>query len=98
MSLVEEMRLVARVHGYALAVHGTQKRDLDVIAVPWQEEVSNAEQLVDAIEKELNLIAIRRSVRKPRGRLGYILCGRKWRKGADHQPIDLSVVNQWESA
>ncbi len=29
---------------------------------------------------------------KPHGRLGYILVGRKWREGDDHQPIDLSVM------
>lgn len=34
------MREVARSHGYALAVHGSEMRDFDVIAVPWVERVS----------------------------------------------------------
>ena len=42
MRLVE----VARECGYALALHGTMARDLDVVAVPWTEEAVDAEDLV----------------------------------------------------
>ena len=40
---------VARKLGYALAVHGTLGRDLDVIAVPWTDEADNAENLILAL-------------------------------------------------
>jgi hypothetical protein len=40
---------VARQHGYALSVHGSMHTDLDLIAVPWIEEASEAEELVEAI-------------------------------------------------
>ena len=42
-------RAAAREHGYALAVHGSQMRDLDLIAVPWVGEASEAEVLAEAI-------------------------------------------------
>jgi hypothetical protein len=40
------MRNVAREHGYALAVHGSLARDIDLIAVPWRESVADAEVLM----------------------------------------------------
>lgn len=91
-ALLADFRAVARTHGYALALHGSQKRDLDLVAVPWVEEVSSPDVLVNALEADLGLVAIRRGGEKPHGRVGYILCGRRWRQGEDHQPIDLSVV------
>lgn len=44
-----EIRQVARQHGYALCLHGSLRRDLDVVAVPWVEEASDEETLVKAI-------------------------------------------------
>lgn len=39
---------IAKRHGYALAVHGSVSRDLDLIAVPWVEEASDALTLIRA--------------------------------------------------
>jgi len=36
--LLPDLRECARDLGYCLAVHGSQSRDLDLIAVPWVEE------------------------------------------------------------
>jgi len=33
--MIGALRWVARKHGYALAVHGTLARDIDLVAVPW---------------------------------------------------------------
>lgn len=44
-----EIRETARQHGYALALHGSLRSDLDVIAVPWTEDASDEETLVKAI-------------------------------------------------
>lgn len=44
-----QARAAAHEHGYALAVHGSEMRDLDLIAVPWVEECSGAEMLIEAI-------------------------------------------------
>ncbi len=43
------MAEAAQAKGYALALHGSMQRDLDVVAVPWTEEAAPAEELVDAI-------------------------------------------------
>jgi len=37
--------------GYALALHGSIQRDLDVIAVPWTDDAEPREVLVEAIKK-----------------------------------------------
>jgi hypothetical protein len=37
----------AKRHGYALGVHGTLGRDLDLIAAPWIESASDPEALID---------------------------------------------------
>lgn len=38
---IEPMRNIAREHGYTLAVHGSLKRDIDMVAVPWIEQASD---------------------------------------------------------
>jgi hypothetical protein len=45
MELLPKLREIAKSNGYALALHGSVKRDMDVIAVPWIEDVSNPYEL-----------------------------------------------------
>ncbi len=40
---------VARTHGYAIGVHGSMGRDLDLIAVPWVENPSLPIELIKGI-------------------------------------------------
>lgn len=47
--LIEPLRARARELGYALAVHGTLKRDIDLIACPWIEEAGTADALAQAL-------------------------------------------------
>lgn len=44
--VIEKIRAIARECGYAVAVHGSQTRDLDLIAAPWTPEAVSADQLV----------------------------------------------------
>jgi hypothetical protein len=44
---------IADKHGYALALHGSMARDLDVVAVPWTDEASKAEDLIENVLEEL---------------------------------------------
>lgn len=48
--LIEPLRDVARRLGYALAVHGTLVRDIDLIAVPWVDDAVPARTLARAIQ------------------------------------------------
>lgn len=43
-------RLSAKEGGYALAIHGSLNRDLDLIAIPWVETCNTPEHLVQRIE------------------------------------------------
>lgn len=45
---------VARRHGYALGVHGSMATDMDLIAVPWIENASSEETLIEAIRIEVD--------------------------------------------
>lgn len=37
-SIIPTIRTAARDHGYAIGLHGSMRRDLDLIAAPWTEE------------------------------------------------------------
>lgn len=45
------IRMVAREHGYAVAVHGSLVRDIDLIAAPWVEECSSQKVVAEAIRE-----------------------------------------------
>jgi hypothetical protein len=40
---------IARKHGYALAVHGSVERDMDLLAAPWTDKAASAEVLMRTI-------------------------------------------------
>lgn len=44
--LLPDIMEAGRECGYAIAVHGSMARDLDLIAVPWVEEAKSAEALI----------------------------------------------------
>jgi hypothetical protein len=48
--LIGPLREVARRLGYTLAVHGTLKRDIDLIACPWTFQAVPAKTLAKAIQ------------------------------------------------
>ena len=54
--LIGPLREVAREHGYALTVHGTLKRDIDLVAVPWVNTPSDPKVLSEAIRQRAALI------------------------------------------
>jgi hypothetical protein len=52
--LLELMRPIAREHGYALAVHGSQVRDLDLVVVPWVNDPKAPQELVDELVRVID--------------------------------------------
>lgn len=48
--IVPQLVEVARGMGYALALHGSMTRDLDLVACPWTEDAVPAEDLAAAID------------------------------------------------
>jgi len=49
--LIGPLREKARELGYAIGVHGTLKRDIDLIACPWTAEAVDARTLAEALFK-----------------------------------------------
>ena len=72
---------IAQAHGYALALHGSMQRDLDVVACPWTEDACSPEELFDAIREHENFKWIdigpehplRHPSLKPHGRIAYTI-------------------------
>jgi hypothetical protein len=92
--ILGEIREVARVVGYSVAVHGSEKRDFDLVAVPWTEVADSPEDLVAFLCEELRLIIKPHGehesigpIHKPHGRTAYVLFG-----AAIGTYIDLSVM------
>lgn len=49
---------ITRKHGYALAVHGTLARDMDLICIPWVAEPSEPSDVVKAITDKFSIRTI----------------------------------------
>jgi hypothetical protein len=97
LALLPRLRLVARKHGYALAVHGSLQRDFDLIAAPWVEQVSSPAVLAEALRLAAGGVIEygrpgRDPMQKPHGRLAWSihLGGRQY--------IDLSVMPAYQLA
>lgn len=89
---LDQMRVSAHGCGYALAVHGSLSNDIDIIAVPWTENASNIEALVEAILGTLrsyvgNATQSGKPTKKPHNRVAHTIV---FRDGAVY--IDLSVI------
>ena len=69
MCLYPGLAEIARANGYALAVHGSLARDMDLIAVPWIESPSEPEQVIAAIESTYGIRRIGSLTEAPHGRM-----------------------------
>lgn len=95
-TLYPRMCEVARPLGYALGLHGSMKRDLDVIACPWTEDAAAPEDLVEAIREFIDGFIIQdhtdarhnSPALRPHGRLAYSI---HFGTGS-HFYIDLSIM------
>ncbi|HNP65938.1 MAG TPA: hypothetical protein PKH39_18565 [Woeseiaceae bacterium] len=72
---IHDIQIIGRASGYALAIHGSMKRDLDVIAVPWTQKAVKAETLVTRLCEALDLgfSADNNPTQKPHGRRCWTL-------------------------
>lgn len=85
-------RNIGRKAGYAVAVHGTQLRDVDLLAVPWTADTAYTPQmLADDIAKALPGVVKGPWEKKPHGRVAIVILPRV-RYGFDTWYIDLSVM------
>lgn len=74
--LLPRIRNIAREAGYAVGVHGSGERDLDIIAVPWIQEAEIPASLIQRLVVGIDGFIIegdpaRNPTKKPHGRLGW---------------------------
>lgn len=83
--IVPMLAHAARPHGYAVAVHGSLQRDLDLVAIPWVEDAADPHVLVEALQQVCKGKLIGPE-QKPHGRLAWsiVLAGGAY--------VDLSVM------
>lgn len=95
-SRLPAIREVAREHGYAIGVHGSTRRDFDLIAAPWREGAADPDTLAHAIAQAacgIDRAGPYNWEKKPAGRVATSIpiCWPEWcQPGAGH--IDLSVM------
>ncbi|HWE82801.1 MAG TPA: hypothetical protein VG265_14215 [Gaiellaceae bacterium] len=93
--VIDDIREVARAHGYAIAVHGSLRaeRDIDLVAVPWTEKAHAYSTLIRAVG---NLAYLQRPKgdddhQKPHGRVAAMFTV-KYRARGCPAYVDLSVM------
>jgi hypothetical protein len=64
---------LAREAGYSIGIHGSLKRDVDLIAAPWTEEAVGNAELIDRLCAGLNAKRISGPEYKPHGRVAVNL-------------------------
>lgn len=74
----EKLDRIAWRHGYALALHGSMSRDLDLVAIPWTEDADEPDKLIAAfvrfiVSKADVKLHKPKPVNKPHGRLAYVI-------------------------
>lgn len=98
--IIDRIRDVARIHGWAIGVHGSLVRDIDLIGVPWTADAATPETLVEAIMRvtDYNASGHRLGAPRPGGRRSILLMHpdaiyEKTPKGTWTPPaIDLSLM------
>lgn len=91
---------IAKPLGYALALHGSMNRDMDLVAIPWVACAEDPEILVEAIRERIDGYTgwdTGKDRDKPHGRKAFLI----WFKGVDQYMgggacIDLSVMPKHE--
>lgn len=85
-AMYPDLARIAQSHGYALAVHGSLARDLDLVAIPWAEELSPVESVLKSMTEEFSIeVSADSPARRNYGRVAYtLICG------FGHCQIDIS--------
>lgn len=97
-ALITALRHVAYRCGYALAVHGSLRTDIDLLAAPWRDSAVSAEHLAEEIrltaERIIGTARIREFDKlpehKPCGRMAWAFYLQP--EGVEGPYIDLSVM------
>lgn len=95
--VIDDIREIAREHGYAVGVHGSMRveRDIDLIAAPWVKDAKAPRTLMRAISARLSYLSrVTRHDKTnpmPHGRNGYVWLIQH-RHASCPRYVDLSVM------
>ncbi len=94
----KDFERIAWRHGYAIAIHGSMQRDLDLVAIPWVEDADPKEKLIESLRKYIggkNVdCKIGQPIEKPHGRLAYaITIGFSGNMYVDFSIMPMEVTN-----
>lgn len=87
--IYERLRVTARIHGYALALHGSLSKDMDLLAVPWVKGARAGSTLAKAVAAKIDGLVMKQNNpgKKPHGRLAWTILF-----GGGGTFIDLSIM------
>lgn len=51
--LYEELKLISKDYGYCLLLHGSMNRDLDLVAVPWVDNLRDEQEMIKDFQRYL---------------------------------------------
>ena len=101
--VVKKIRDIARPMGWAIGVHGSMKRDIDLIAVPWVDDAKGAWEVFEAIRDGIGAehSSVMGDTRLPHGRQALMIIQKgaisyKGKNGMDDwnpPAIDISFVD-----
>lgn len=86
------LQMAARHHGYALLLHGSTMRDMDLVAVPWMQDAISGAELVRVFRWIADSCQITGPYTKPHGRMCWVLLLYEERPDGQLMYIDLSVM------
>lgn len=102
--LYPQLAEVARAFGYALAIHGSMNRDMDLVAIPWTERAVDPFTLVNAMKEAVGgwwwgpdvdqWYPDGMPTRKPHGRMAYSI--HLTDRGSEGPYLDVSVIPREE--
>lgn len=88
--VIERVRAALRPLGYAVGVHGSRERDLDLIAAPWVADAEADERKIAQALSDAGFVVGMGAKAGPHRRLGFALHGASPKAGVKY--VDLSVL------
>ena len=94
ISIIPDVIAVARKSGYAIGVHGSLTRDLDLIGAPWIKRCVKPITLVKRLAKALDAYYNPEGTVRPHGRISYLIYFKIRENIPPHAYIDLSIYQK----
>ncbi len=102
ISRLPAIREAAKALGYAIAVHGSMRRDMDLMAMAWRDDAAPKDDLARAIQ--MAACGLDQSAygweQKPSGRVAtsFSVCWCEWQNMVNKGHVDLSLIDQQKPA